>query len=75
LFAHPSQGIGLPQFNPTTIGTPGAPIWQTVQGFHPSLVMVGMGDGRVRTVNAGIGLNTWTNAVLPTDGNSLGTDW
>jgi prepilin-type N-terminal cleavage/methylation domain-containing protein len=32
-------------------------------------------DGSVRTVSAGISQQTWSNALLPRDGNPLGSDW
>jgi len=34
-----------------------------------------IGDGTVRTVNYGINTTTFTNALLPNDGNVLGNDW
>jgi prepilin-type N-terminal cleavage/methylation domain-containing protein len=34
-----------------------------------------LADGSVRTVALGISDDTWTNAMLPRDGNVLGTDW
>jgi prepilin-type N-terminal cleavage/methylation domain-containing protein len=36
---------------------------------------VGLGDGSVRTVNPGISSTTWANALNPSDGQVLGTDW
>jgi hypothetical protein len=75
LVMHPSQGINLPQFNPTDINGANPPIWQAGQGFHTGICIVGMGDGSVRTVSAAVGLNTWTAAVLPADGVPLGSDW
>ncbi len=37
--------------------------------------MVGMGDGSVRLVSTGVGMQTWTYAVFPNDGQVLGSDW
>jgi prepilin-type N-terminal cleavage/methylation domain-containing protein len=74
-FARPVQGILPPQFNPTGMTGANPPMWQTCQGFHTSLCIVGMGDGSVRAVSSGVGNNTWTDAVLPADGNPLGSDW
>ena len=76
VFAHPFQGGPLmPQFNPSGLAGANPPDWHTAQGFHTSLCVVGMGDGSVRTVSSGVSLTTWTYAVLPADGNPLGSDW
>jgi prepilin-type N-terminal cleavage/methylation domain-containing protein len=76
VFAHPLQGGPLmPQFNPSGIAGANPPDWHTAQGFHPGLCVVGVGDGSVRTVSSGVSFPTWTNAVLPADGNPLGSDW
>lgn len=48
--------------------------WRVAQSAH-STMQVGLGDGSVRGVNAGISLTTWKNAGVPNDGNVLGTDW
>jgi prepilin-type N-terminal cleavage/methylation domain-containing protein len=42
---------------------------------HTSVVLVGLGDGSVRNVNAGISQPTWQNALTPADGLTLGADW
>jgi len=40
------------------------------------IVLVGLGDGSVRTVSAKrLSLATWQNALDPADGNVLGSDW
>jgi prepilin-type N-terminal cleavage/methylation domain-containing protein len=76
VFAHPFQGGALmPQFNPTSLTGTNPPDWHTAQGFHPGICVVGMGDGSVRTVSSSVTLATWTNAVLPADGNPLGSNW
>jgi type II secretory pathway pseudopilin PulG len=75
LFGHPNQGINLPQFDPTGVGTSGAPIWQTVQGFHPGVCIVGMGDGSVRVISATVEHGAWVSAVLPDDGTPAAADW
>jgi len=36
---------------------------------------VALGDGSVRMVNSSITPATWQNAVMPNDGNVLGSDW
>jgi len=43
--------------------------------FSPAGVMVGLMDGSVRLVSAGISQNTWTLALLPNDGLPMGPDW
>ena len=45
------------------------------QGAHTGGINVGLGDGSVRFVTAGMSLTTWQNATDPRDGNVLGSDW
>jgi prepilin-type N-terminal cleavage/methylation domain-containing protein len=45
------------------------------QALSSSGIGVGLGDGSVRFVGGGISQATWQNAMLPSDGNILGTDW
>lgn len=45
------------------------------QSGHPTGIMVGMLDGSARYLSQGISQSTWTAAVLPEDGNPLGSDW
>jgi prepilin-type N-terminal cleavage/methylation domain-containing protein len=42
---------------------------------HPGVCMVGLADGSVRGVTASITPATWSSALLPADGNVLGSDW
>jgi hypothetical protein len=42
---------------------------------HTGVCMVGLADGSVRSVTSGISPTTWSNALLPADGNVLGSDW
>jgi hypothetical protein len=42
---------------------------------HTGAMLVGLGDGSVRTVSSGISTATWLNACIPDDGNPLGSDW
>ena len=63
--------LTLPQFQPVVSAC--NPL--TVQGPYAGGIMVGMGDGSVRLVNASISQTTWTYAVYPNDGNPLGSDW
>jgi hypothetical protein len=37
--------------------------------------LVGLGDGSVRNVSTSVSPATWRNAMLPDDGNVLGSDW
>jgi prepilin-type N-terminal cleavage/methylation domain-containing protein len=46
-----------------------------LQGFYAAGINVGLGDGSVRLVNTGISAATWANAIIPNDGNPLGSDW
>jgi prepilin-type N-terminal cleavage/methylation domain-containing protein len=41
---------------------------------HPVMI-VGVGDGSVRTVSPSMSVTTWVNACIPNDGNPLGNDW
>jgi prepilin-type N-terminal cleavage/methylation domain-containing protein len=45
------------------------------QGYHPSVIIVGMLDGSVRTVGASVSSTTWANVILPADGVVPGSDW
>jgi prepilin-type N-terminal cleavage/methylation domain-containing protein len=46
-----------------------------LQAPYASGTQVGLGDGSVRMVNSGISQVTWTRAVSPIDGLTLGSDW
>jgi prepilin-type N-terminal cleavage/methylation domain-containing protein len=48
--------------------------WRAQSG-HRGGMNVGLADASVRVVNPGISLATWTNALLPADGQVLGPDW
>jgi prepilin-type N-terminal cleavage/methylation domain-containing protein len=45
------------------------------QALTTSGVLVGMGDGAVRSVSSGISLSTWQAAGTPQSGDILGSDW
>jgi prepilin-type N-terminal cleavage/methylation domain-containing protein len=45
------------------------------QSGHTNGMNVGLGDGSVRFVAAGISATTWARACDPRDGNPLGSDW
>ena len=57
------------------------PNWKTAcdpsraQSPHTAGINVGLGDGSVRFITAGISDVTWANACDPRDGNPLGNDW
>jgi prepilin-type N-terminal cleavage/methylation domain-containing protein len=46
-----------------------------LQSFSAGGIMVGMGDGSVRSVSTGISAVTWGRAIDPKDGGVLGSDW
>jgi len=46
-----------------------------LQGMSSGGIQVGLGDGSVRLVSSSISAATWQNAILPADGNVLGSDW
>ena len=48
--------------------------WRAQAG-HIGGMNVTLADGSVRFVSASVSQATWTNALLPNDGNPLGTDW
>jgi prepilin-type N-terminal cleavage/methylation domain-containing protein/prepilin-type processing-associated H-X9-DG protein len=48
--------------------------WRAQSG-HIGGINVALADGSVRFVSAAISQATWTNAMLPNDGNVLGGDW
>lgn len=45
------------------------------QSIHTSAIMVGMGDGSVRSVNASVTGATWWSALTPIGGEVTGSDW
>jgi prepilin-type N-terminal cleavage/methylation domain-containing protein len=69
-FGQPSYQA-LPQWAPTDINC--NPL--LLQGYSSGGILVGLGDGSVRTVTPSISLTTWQNAITPADGNPLGPDW
>jgi prepilin-type N-terminal cleavage/methylation domain-containing protein len=42
---------------------------------HSGAMLVGLGDGSVRTVSPGISTATWLNVCIPDSGNPPGSDW
>jgi prepilin-type N-terminal cleavage/methylation domain-containing protein len=53
-----------------TACNPGLP-----QSAHSGVMLVGLGDGTVRTLNASITANTFYAAVTPAGGEVLGSNW
>jgi prepilin-type N-terminal cleavage/methylation domain-containing protein len=68
---YPMTPAALPQFGPS----PAVCNPQVYQGFSVGVIQVGLGDGSVRGVTPGISFPTWSNALTPSDGNTLGNDW
>ncbi len=63
---------GLPfQITPATGACDPAVIVST----HTGAMLVGLGDGSVRTVSSSVSVATWVNACIPNDGAVLGNDW
>jgi len=46
----------------------------TTQTPHRAM-LVGLGDGSVRSVSGSVSVATWRSALLPNDGRVLGSDW
>jgi hypothetical protein len=59
---------------PLITGKPTQLTGQTYETTATTLI-VGLMDGSVRSVGAGITITTWSNALNPADGNVLGPDW
>jgi prepilin-type N-terminal cleavage/methylation domain-containing protein len=62
-FALPQLGINPMQANPNLC-----------QSYH-AVMNVALMDGSVRKISSGLSQTTWTNALLPADGQVLGSDW
>jgi prepilin-type N-terminal cleavage/methylation domain-containing protein len=63
--------LAVPQFAPSLAAC--NPL--QVQSFSAGGIIVGLGDGSVRTVSAGISQSTWQFALTPANGEVLGSDW
>jgi prepilin-type N-terminal cleavage/methylation domain-containing protein len=64
--------VNVPLFNPDYISSCDPWGYGT---FSTSGVQVALLDGSVRLVSNGISAQTWSNALLPNDGNPMGSDW
>jgi hypothetical protein len=71
----PTRGASPATYPPQFDVTPNQADPNRAQGYHPSVIIVAMLDGSVRTVGASVSAGTWANAVLPSDGVTLGSDW
>jgi hypothetical protein len=81
MFGCPSSGFGSCrdynqggtafQLAPTLSGC----IYTTIQTPHRSGMLVGMGDGSVRSVTINVSTRTWEYACYPNDGHVLPPDW
>jgi prepilin-type N-terminal cleavage/methylation domain-containing protein len=68
----------LPQINPPTnnyVGNqmPAHPYYPNSK--HTASELVGLMDGSIRTIQASLTQSTWNYAVVPDDGQVLGSDW
>jgi hypothetical protein len=63
-----------PQAAPS-VGTSGTCNPLTASGGHPSGVLVGMGDGTVRSASSSVSMKTWNAALTPTTGDVVGSDF
>jgi prepilin-type N-terminal cleavage/methylation domain-containing protein len=78
---YPYLTMPLPQFAPNFKLPPNDPSLREgcdpkrVQGFFATVMLVGMGDGSVKSVKRGVSQATWGRAVDPADGLILGNDW
>jgi type II secretory pathway pseudopilin PulG len=50
-------------------------IYTTIQTAHHAAMQVGLADGSVRGVSAGISTHTWERVCYPRDGEVLPADW
>ena len=76
--ADPNNGNVLsfrtPQSAPS-LGSSGSCNPLTANGGHPSGVLVGMGDGTVRSVSESVSMKTWNSVLTPNGDETLGGDW
>jgi len=62
-----------PQFN--VRGYPAVASGGRASSMHSGTLLVGLGDGSVRTVSSSITVTTWWAAITPDKGETLGSDW
>ena len=63
------------QLNPTTRGATATCDPRLASAPRNTGILVGLGDGSVRFLNASVSPNTWWSAVTPDGGETLGSDW
>jgi len=68
-------GVLTPQIKPKIISGAGDCDGGGASSPHTSGINVGLADGSVRFVGAGVRTATWWYALDPADGNVLGSDW
>lgn len=71
-----SADVG-PQIAPKNVATATGTICAPAQSQTPHAggMLVGLGDGSVRAIQASISQVTWRAAITPADGQVLGADW
>jgi prepilin-type N-terminal cleavage/methylation domain-containing protein len=67
-----APGTGIPF---QTTPAPDTCQQNVTQSPHPGAMMVGLGDGSVRSVSPSVSTQTWYTACHPSDGKVLGADW
>ena len=63
------------QVNPTWAGPTATCDFRLATQMGSGGIMVGLGDGSVRTVSSGVSGDTWWAAMTPKGGEVLGGDW
>jgi prepilin-type N-terminal cleavage/methylation domain-containing protein len=58
-----------------SVGSPQNALWDRPNSFNGVTVQVGLMDGSVRSIGAGLSPTTWYYANHPSDGMTLGSDW
>jgi prepilin-type N-terminal cleavage/methylation domain-containing protein len=71
--------LNPPNFPPypiaTSVANPAGCSFTSASSGHSGVLLVGMGDGSVHSVNQSVSAATWTAAMYPNDGGNLGSDW
>jgi hypothetical protein len=69
--------VVLPQIQPKSVngGNVAVCVGDGASSPHTAGINVGLADGSVRFVSGGISATTWWNALNPSDGNVLASDW
>jgi prepilin-type N-terminal cleavage/methylation domain-containing protein len=49
--------------------------WYVLNSPHTGVMVCGLGDGSIKSVNPSISIQTWVQACHPSDGQVLGTGW